>query len=144
MENVNVYCALIFGLTQVTEWQLDSLLQLSLQFKVKPLIKRCEEMLDCLTKMDNNISASSKKLEVSCSGSQAHQVDYFPFKAPVSVQKIKQFLASGEHSDINIFVSGQGLVAQAHKLVLSLWSMPFAKVHLCPHNIFVFDIFGSS
>lgn len=116
------------GSTQIAEWQLDSLLELSLQFNVKPLVKRCEEMLDYLTKMDNNLSVPSRNLEVSSSGSQAHQVDHFPFKAPVSVQKIKQFLASGEHSDINIFVSGQGLVAQAHKLVLSLWSMPFAKM----------------
>ena len=127
-------------LTQIAEWQLDSLLQLSLQFQVKPLVKRCEEMLDCLTMMDNELSASSKNLEVSSSGSQAHQVDYVPFKAPVSVQKIKQFLASGEHSDINIFVSGHGLVAQAHKLILSLWSMPFAKVHLCSHIISVSDL----
>ncbi|VAH68984.1 unnamed protein product [Triticum turgidum subsp. durum] len=116
------------GSTQIAEWQLDSLLELSLQFKVKPLVKRCEEMLDCFTKMDNDLSVSSRKLEVSSSGSKAHQVDYFPFKAPVSVQKIKQFLASGEHSDINFFVSGQGFVAKAHKLVLSLWSMPFAKM----------------
>lgn len=133
-------CALIFGLTQIAEWQLDSLLELSLQFNVEPLVKRCEEMLDYLTKMDNNLSVPSRNLEVSSSGSQAHQVDHFPFKAPVSVQKIKQFLASGEHSDINIFVSGQGLVAQAHKLVLSLWSMPFAKVHLRPHIVFVSDL----
>ena len=94
-------------------------------------------MLDCFTKMDNDLSVSSRNLEVSSSGSKAHQVDYFPFKAPVSVQKIKQFLASGEHSDINIFVSGQGFVAKAHKLVLSLWSMPFAKVHLRPNIVFV-------
>lgn len=116
------------GSTQIAEWQLDSLLELSLQFKVKPLVKRCEEMLYCLTKMDNRLSVSSNNLQVSSSGSQAHQVDYFPFKAPVCVQKIKQFLASGEHSDINICVSGHGLIAQAHKLILSLWSMPFAKM----------------
>lgn len=115
------------GSTQIVEWQLNSLLELSSQFKVKPLVKRCEEIIDCL-KMDNKLSESSKNVEVSSSGSQAHQFDYFPFKAPVSVQKIKQFLANGEHSDINIYVSGQGLVAQAHKLILSLWSMPFAKM----------------
>lgn len=116
------------GSTQIAESQLNSLLELSLKFEVKPLVKHCEEMLDCFTKLDNDLSVSSRDLEVSSSGSQAHQVDYFPFKAPVSVQKIKQFLASGEHSDINIFISGQGFVAKAHKLVLSLWSMPFAKM----------------
>uniref|UniRef100_A0ACD5XXC3 Uncharacterized protein n=1 Tax=Avena sativa TaxID=4498 RepID=A0ACD5XXC3_AVESA len=114
------------GSTQIAECQLDSLLQLSLHFKVELLVKRCEEMLDSLTRMDDKLSASN--LQVSSSGCQAHQVDYFPFEAPVCVQKIKQFLASGEHSDVNIFVSGQGLVARAHKLILSLWSMPFAKM----------------
>uniref|UniRef100_A0ACD5ZNT1 Uncharacterized protein n=1 Tax=Avena sativa TaxID=4498 RepID=A0ACD5ZNT1_AVESA len=116
------------GSTQIAEWQLDSLLELSLHFKVELLVKRCEEMLDSLTKMDNKLSVSNKNLQVSRSGCQAHQVDYFPFKAPVCVQKIKQFLASGEHSDINISVGGQGIVARAHKLVLSLWSMPFSKM----------------
>jgi hypothetical protein len=123
--------------TQIAECLLDSLLELSLQFKVKPLVKRCEEMIYCLTKMGNKLSASSNNLQVSSSGSQAHQVDYLPFKAPVCVKKIKQFLASGEHSDINIIVSGHGLVAQAHKLILSLWSMPFAKVHRYLFLIFV-------
>lgn len=115
------------GSTQIAEWQLNSLLELSSQFKVKPLVKRCEEIIDYL-KMDNKLSEYSKNVEVSSIGSQARQFEYFPFKAPVSVQKIKQFLANGEHSDINIYVSGQGLVAQAHKLILSLWSMPFAKM----------------
>lgn len=116
------------GSTQVAEYRLNSLLELGLQFKVQPLVKRCEEILDCLTKMDNELSASSKNLEVSTSGPQTRRFDHFPFKAPVNAQKIKHFHESGEHSDINIYTSGQGLVAQAHKLVLSLWSMPFAKM----------------
>ncbi|KAG8067672.1 hypothetical protein GUJ93_ZPchr0005g14295 [Zizania palustris] len=67
------------GSTQIEEWQLISLLELSSRFKVKQL-------------------------------------------------KIEQFLVNGEHSDVNIYVNGHGLVAHAHKLILSLWSMPFAKM----------------
>uniref|UniRef100_A0A0D9ZXR9 BTB domain-containing protein n=1 Tax=Oryza glumipatula TaxID=40148 RepID=A0A0D9ZXR9_9ORYZ len=115
------------GSTQISEWQLVSLLELSSQFKVKPLVMYCEEIIGCL-KMSDAVSESSKKIQLSSGGSQAHQFYYFPFKAPLNTQKIEQFLVNGEHSDVNIYVNGHGLVTHAHKLILSLWSMTFDKM----------------
>ncbi|KAL5201989.1 hypothetical protein ABZP36_012941 [Zizania latifolia] len=115
------------GSTQIEEWQLTSLLELSSRFKVKQLVMCCEEIIDCL-KTNDTVSESSKNLQLASSGSQSDQFDYFPFKAPLNTQKIEQFLVNGEHSDVNIYVNGHGLVAHAHKLILSLWSMPFAKM----------------
>ncbi|XP_062227782.1 BTB/POZ domain-containing protein At2g30600 isoform X2 [Phragmites australis] len=115
------------GSTQIAECQLNSLLEFSSHFKVKTLVSCCEEIIDCL-KMDKKLSESGKNLKVSSNGFQAHQFDSFPFKAPVNVQKIGQFLANGEHSDINIYVNGHGLVAKGHKIILSLWSVPLAKM----------------
>ncbi|XP_006664953.1 BTB/POZ domain-containing protein At2g30600 [Oryza brachyantha] len=115
------------GSTQISERQLNSLLELSSRFKVKPLVMRCEEIIGCL-KINDTISLSSKKLQLSSSGSQAPQFDYFPFKAPLNTQKVEQFLVNGEHSDVNIHVNGHGLVAHAHKLILSLWSVTFDKM----------------
>ncbi|KAL6861699.1 hypothetical protein ACP4OV_017399 [Aristida adscensionis] len=115
------------GSTQIAEWQLSSLLELSSQFKVRPLVKCCEEIIDRL-KMDNKPSESGINLKVSSSGFQTHQFHSLPFKTPVDVQKIGQFFSSGEHSDVNIYVNGHGLVAKGHKLILSLWSVPLEKM----------------
>ena len=113
---------------QIAEWLLSSLLELSSHFEVKPLVKCCEEIIDCW-EVDKKLSESGKILKLSSSGFQDHKFDSFPLKAPVDVQKIGQFLANGKHSDINIHVNGHGLVAKGHKLILSLWSVPLAKVH---------------
>uniref|UniRef100_A0A0A9DPL4 BTB domain-containing protein n=1 Tax=Arundo donax TaxID=35708 RepID=A0A0A9DPL4_ARUDO len=83
--------------------------------------------MDCL-KMDKRLSESGQNLKISSNGFQAHHFDSFPFRALVNSQKIGQFLANGEHSDINIYVNGHGLVAKGHKLILSLWSVPLAKM----------------
>lgn len=97
----------------------------------------CEEIIGCL-KMSDAVSESSKKIQLSSGGSQAHQFYYFPFKAPLNTQKIEQFLVNGEHSDVNIYVNGHGLVTHAHKLILSLWSMTFDKVQFSSHAVFLY------
>ncbi|KAK8938840.1 BTB/POZ domain-containing protein [Platanthera zijinensis] len=44
------------------------------------------------------------------------------------IYKRKQYLATGEHSDLNIYVEGHGHIDPPHKLILSIWSTPFAKM----------------
>ena len=113
---------------QIAEWLLSSLLELSSHFKVEPLVKCCKEVIVSL-EADKKFSASGKLLTLSSSGFQDRKIGSSPFKSPVNSQKIGQFLANGKYSDINIYVNGHGLVAKGHKLILSLWSMPLAKVH---------------
>ncbi|PUZ62618.1 hypothetical protein GQ55_4G371500 [Panicum hallii var. hallii] len=115
------------GSTQIAEWLLSSLLELSSHFKVKPLVKCCEEII-VSSEVDKNFSASGKLLKLSSSGFQDHKFGSSPLKGPINSQKIGQFLANGKYSDINIYVNGHGLVAKGHKLILSLWSMPLAKM----------------
>lgn len=43
--------------------------------------------------------------------------------------KLKQLYSAGEYSDVNMYIEGHGLVAQPHRVILSLWSVPFAKVN---------------
>jgi len=115
------------GSTQIAEWLLSSLLELSSHFKVEPLVKCCKEVIVSL-EADKKFSASGKLLTLSSSGFQDRKICSSPFKSPVNSQKIGQFLANGKYSDINIYVNGHGLVAKGHKLILSLWSMPLAKM----------------
>jgi len=116
------------GSTQIAEWLLTSVLELSSQFKVEPLVKCCKEIIDCL-EVDKKLSDSGKILiKFPKSGLQDHRFDSSPLKAPLNVQKVGEFLANGEHSDINIYVNGHGLVSKGHKLILSLWSAPLAKM----------------
>lgn len=104
---------------------------LSLQFEVMPLVKQCKETIEQL-KLNEESFDSVKSVELSfpISSSSPHYCRVFPFGLPVDKQRLKQLHSSGEFSDVNIYVDGGGLVSQPHKIVLSLWSVPFAKVSL--------------
>ncbi|OAY82979.1 BTB/POZ domain-containing protein, partial [Ananas comosus] len=111
----------------IVEWQLTSLQDLSLQFNVSPLIKQCEEIIDRF-KMNKKLFDSGKKVEIGNNDSKVRQFGLLPFEVPVDVRKLRHCLATGEHSDIDIHVEGHGLTAKSHKVILSLWSIPFAKM----------------
>ncbi|XP_058090666.1 BTB/POZ domain-containing protein At2g30600 [Magnolia sinica] len=115
------------GQTQIVESQLGSLRDLSLQFQVLPLVRQCEEIIDRF-KTNKKLFDSGKKVELAYSTSRAHRCTVFPCELPIDAQKLKQLLLTGKHSDVNIYIHGHGLVARAHKLILSLWSSPFMKM----------------
>lgn len=104
---------------------------MGLQFNVSPLIKQCEEIIDRF-KMNKKLFDSGKKVEIANNDSQVRQFGLLPFEVPVDVRKVRHCLATGEHSDIDIHVEGHGLIAKSHKVILSLWSIPFAKVRIFP------------
>ncbi|PKU59660.1 BTB/POZ domain-containing protein [Dendrobium catenatum] len=113
--------------TKVVESQFDSLRDLSVQFQVLSLIKRCNEISDCF-KTARKLFDSGMKVEIFSSTCEVQQSGLFPLEEPAVVGNLKQFLANGEHSDVNIYVEGHGLVARSHKLILSMWSTPYAKM----------------
>lgn len=115
------------GQTKVVESQFDSLRDLSVQFQVLSLIKRCNEISDRF-KTKRKLFDSGMKVEILSSSCEVQQSGLFPLEEPAVVGKLKQFLANGEHSDVNIYVEGHGLLARSHKLILSMWSTPFAKM----------------
>ncbi|KAK8956097.1 BTB/POZ domain-containing protein [Platanthera guangdongensis] len=115
------------GQTQVVESQLDSLRDLGLRFNVLSLIKECNEISNHF-KTNKKLLGSGKKVEILSSSFEVQQWGIFPHEMPAVIGKLKQFLATGEHSDLNIYVEGHGLIARPHKLILSIWSAPFAKM----------------
>ncbi|KAK4803825.1 hypothetical protein SAY86_003642 [Trapa natans] len=114
------------GHTKVTELQLDSLRMLSQQFEVLPLVKQCGEILEQF-KLNKKPFDSGKNVELSYSRHR-HQCMAFPSGFPLNLQKLRGFQLSGEYSDVNIYVEGLGQAVQSHKVILSLWSVPFAKM----------------
>lgn len=82
-------------------------------------------------KISNKNLDSGSTVKITNLSSHIQQFGTFPHEVPLDVGKLKYFLDTGEHSDVNLHIEGHGLVAQSHKLVLSLWSSPFAKVCLC-------------
>nr|AXY97686.1 BTB domain-containing protein [Populus tomentosa] len=115
------------GHTQISESQLGSLWALSLQFEVMPLGKFCEEIVERF-KLNKKLFDSGKNVELSYPSSQPHCCMAFPSQLPINVQRLKQLQSTGDYSDINIYIEGHGLVAQPHKVILSLWSVPFSKM----------------
>jgi len=54
----------------------------------------------------------------------------FPSAFPVDVGKLVKLYSTGEYSDIKIYLSDHSLTFQSHKVILSLWSVAFAKVRI--------------
>lgn len=110
---------------QIPLEQLGSLRALGLQFEVMPLVKQCEETMERFK--INQKFVSGKNVELSFPSTGPHCCSTLP-SLPVSSQRLKQLQLTGQYSDVNVYIEGYGLIAQAHKIVLSLWSSPFAKV----------------
>jgi hypothetical protein len=91
-----------------------------------PLGKFCEEIVERF-KLNKKLFDSGKNVELSYPSSQPHCCMAFPSQLPINVQRLKQLQSTGDYSDINIYIEGHGLVAQPHKVILSLWSVPFSK-----------------
>ncbi|KAJ1411498.1 SKP1/BTB/POZ domain superfamily [Sesbania bispinosa] len=113
------------GWTQIPQEQLGSLRDLSLQFEVMPLAKQCEEIMERF-KLDKKLLDTGKNVELTYPCIQPH-CSTLP-SLPISIERLRQLKLTGEYSDVKIYIEGYGLVAQAHKIVLSLWSITFAKM----------------
>lgn len=99
---------------------------LALKFEVMCLVKQCEEVADRF-KLNQKLFDSGKCVELSFPSSRPHS-PVFPFGLPINLQKLREVLLSGEFSDVNICIEDHGLTTQLHRIILSLWSVPFAKV----------------
>ncbi|KAL4186491.1 hypothetical protein AMTRI_Chr09g34160 [Amborella trichopoda] len=115
------------GRCEIMESQLGRLRDLSKEFEVAALVKRCEELVN-RSKSRNILLEPDKKHEIVHTSFKAHRCTVFPCELPIDVLKLKQLLINGEHSDVDIYIDGKGLIARCHKLILSLWSIPFAKM----------------
>ncbi|XP_022769367.1 BTB/POZ domain-containing protein At2g30600-like isoform X2 [Durio zibethinus] len=117
----------VVQLQQISETQLSSLWALSLQFEVMPLVKLCEEAMERF-KVNKKLFDSGKTVELSYASSQLHSGGTFSSGLPINMQRLQQLRSTGEYSDISICIEGQGFIARAHKVILGLYSVPFAKM----------------
>uniref|UniRef100_A0A1D1Y745 BTB/POZ domain-containing protein At2g30600 n=1 Tax=Anthurium amnicola TaxID=1678845 RepID=A0A1D1Y745_9ARAE len=115
------------GRAQIVESELGSLRDLSVQFQIAPLTKHCEEIIDRF-KINKKLFDSGKKVELVYFGPRVQQCGIFPSELPLDIQKLRHFLITCDHTDVSIHINGHGLIARAHKLILSVWSAPFAKM----------------
>lgn len=93
-----------------------------------PLVKHCDEAMDRF-KLNKKLFDSGKGVELEYPTTPTHHCRAFPFGLPVDMQRLKHLHLSGDYSDVNMCIEGSnGLVFRPHKIILSLWSVPFAKV----------------
>lgn len=111
------------------ESELAPLRDLSSKFEVMPLVRQCEESIDHL-KLSQKACDPCRKVKLSCPIS--HPLSGFMFTSafPVDVGKLVKLYSTGEYSDIKIYLSDHSLTFQSHKVILSLWSVAFAKVRI--------------
>jgi len=90
-----------------------------------PLVKQCEETMERF-KVDKKLLGTGKNVELTYPSIRPHS-STLP-SLPISIHQLRQLKLTGQFSDVSIYIEGYGLVARAHKIVLSLWSIPFARV----------------
>ncbi|GMH04663.1 hypothetical protein Nepgr_006503 [Nepenthes gracilis] len=115
------------GKTQIPELELVSLRDLSSQFEVTSLVKQCERIVENC-KMNKKSFDSGTNVEISYPNPLSPYRIAFPCRLPISVQKLKQFYSAGDYSDLDVYIEGYGLIAHSHKVIMSLWSIPFMKM----------------
>lgn len=91
------------------------------------LVNQCDDMMGQL-KLNKKLLDSGNRVELSYPRTQPHCTTVFPSGLPLNVQRLKQLQCTGEFSDVSIYIQGHGFVAHVHKIILSLWSMPFERV----------------
>lgn len=121
-------------LAQVGTVELIQVQKVAEEFGLKCLALQCEQLnLASMTREDNNSKMSEEDLKVEI----MYQSSVFredqatcPLNVPLNTAKLLQLFESGEFSDVEVTIADHGKVAMAHRLILSAWSEPFAKVRI--------------
>ncbi|CAO2833742.1 unnamed protein product [Amaranthus hypochondriacus] len=115
------------GQTRIMESQLGPLREVSLRFEVTPLVKQCDDIMERF-KMNKKLFDSGKNVEICYPNCQSLCPKMFPHGIPINVSRLKRFYSTGAYSDLEVYVGDHGFIAGVHKIVVSLWSVPFMKM----------------
>lgn len=123
------------GGTQVLYSQLATLQDLCAEFGVETLASQCKELANDRA---NKIPTSTVQV-LHRSGVQSVDTrSGFSADAPVDPSKLREFFVNQEYTDVELSIVGYDMALRAHKLVLSAWSDPFAKMftnEMCESNM---------
>lgn len=118
----------------MTRSDLSGLQELSEKFGLNCLALQCRQLKLAVSEGADfgNLTISNEdcKLELTYQSPVAtfQEQSTCALNIPVNPIVMVQHLDSGEFSDVNLLVEDYGAVARAHRLILSAWSEPFAKV----------------
>lgn len=122
------------GRTVVTRSELSGLQDLSEKFGLDCLALQCRQLKIVASEEVNyegaNVSQENTKFELVYQSPVAifEERSTHALNIPVNAAVMVQHLDSGEFSDVEISIEDYGTVARAHRLILSAWSEPFAKM----------------
>lgn len=110
--------------------QVNQVLELAAKFGLQCLASQCEELkLPLATGVDYDLRMSEQEeLMYQCPLASQEEQGTCPLNVPVNTAKLLHLLESGAFSDVQVMIEDYGKVAESHRLVLSAWSEPFAKV----------------
>lgn len=119
---------------QVTRGDLSGLQELSEKFGLNSLVLQCRELKAAVAEEAEVGVTMETKLDITYQSPVTvfQENSTGALNIPVNAAVLVQHLDSGEFSDVDLLVEDYGAVARAHRLILSAWSEPFAKVG-CPH-----------
>lgn len=113
---------------------MDKLLGLASDFGIEELVSQCEKLQK---KSDSDVGQGSKSkggaIEDNLTIRFAEKLETtgaFLSQLPIDRQKLIDLYKNGTYSDVELSVDGIDELIRAHRLILSAWSHPFAKVGL--------------
>ena len=98
-----------------------------MRFEVMSLVKQCDDIIERF-KMNKKLFDSGKNVEICYPNCQSLCPKMFPHGIPINVSRLKRFYSTGAYSDMEVYVGDHSFIAGVHKIVISLWSVPFMKV----------------
>lgn len=124
----------------MTKSDLSGLQELSEKFGLNCLVLQCQQLKLAVAEEaefgETTVAGQEEdsKLELTYRSPVAVFQDQSTcaLNIPVNAAVLVQHLDSGEFSDVDLLVEDYGTVARAHRLILSAWSEPFAKVRVTP------------
>lgn len=103
-------------------------------FGLEVLVSQCDELVTSLGRNSDKAwetaGGGSHKLDIKLKSTlgNADPKGTFLSQLPIDVGKLSKLLDSGDFTDVELSVDGEDEVVRAHKLILSAWSHPLAKV----------------
>ncbi|BBM99480.1 hypothetical protein MPTK1_1g21560 [Marchantia polymorpha subsp. ruderalis] len=118
------------GVTQILEQDLGILISVASEFGIEELVSQCEKL------QNKPKSLSDERLKYD-KGAGNFTIRYaeklettgaFLSQLPIDPLKLSQLYKNGTCSDVDLSVDGFDELVRAHRLILSAWSNPFAKM----------------
>lgn len=97
------------------------------------MASQCEELINVIRRDSDDVwetVGESRKVDIELKNilGKSDPDGFFLSQVPIDLGRLGELVDTGDYTDVELSVDGERQVVRAHRLILSAWSRPFAKV----------------